>query len=258
VAPVVLTAATIHRIASSSTAALAHSGTAAVTTTTTTGSQPPEVDTTEVTFSGHDLNYSITTSDNPGATAINRLIDGQFYLYVIGQDLQYHWYHDTSANAASSLAFPDPRTLVGELSPAAGFVNLGTATIAGVALTHYRATDPAAASTTDLKNFVSGGLTGLDLWVDSSNVVQRITVTGASSTVYALSPAANDGSCPAGSTPLKPKANAPKSVPQPADGKQFCSTPETSTTTTDIEFANLGTPESITTPTGAIDQETHG
>jgi hypothetical protein len=252
-APAVLTAAMIRRITSSSAAALAHSGTATVTTTTTMGSETPEVDHTAVTFSGADLNYVITTSDNPKGVAINRVVDGQLYLYVIGQDLQYHWYRDTSPDAASSLAFPDPRTLVGELTPEAGFVSAGSEDVGGAELTELEATNLGDIDAAALKNFGGGPLSGFAVWVDGNDVVQKIVVTSTSDAVTSIRPATGGPawSCPAGYS-LK-MAKSPTASP-PA----ICAKPVTMTMTTEIDFASIGDPETITAPAGAIDEEMHG
>jgi hypothetical protein len=146
VKPALLTVASIRRIAATSTEALAQSGTAVVTSNSSFGSAAQPTQTTAVTFSGQDVNFAISTGSSPSDTAINRIVDGQLYLYIIGQDLQKHWYHDTAPNAASSLHFPDPRTLVQDLTPGAGFVNLGQEDVNGVELTRLTFMPPMSAS----------------------------------------------------------------------------------------------------------------
>jgi hypothetical protein len=258
--PAVLTAAMIRHITSASTTALAASGTATVTMTTTTGSGPPEVDHTAVTFSGANLNYVITTSDNPKGVAINRVVDGKLYLYVIGQDLQYHWYRDTSSDAGSSLAFPDPRTLVGELTPEAGFVDAGSQQVDGTELTELEATNLRDLNTAALKNFGGGPLSGFSVWVDGNDVVQKIVMTSTNSAESIRpAPSGATAACPAGFTLHAPKQPSDaQSARGAVAGHELCAEAVTMTTTTEIDFANIGAPETITAPAGAIDQEMHG
>jgi hypothetical protein len=253
-APRLLTAAMIQHISSSSSEALARSGTAEVTTTSTFGSLVQPADTTAVTFSGQDVNYSISTGPAPNDTAINRIVDGQLYLYIIGPDLQKHWYHDTAPDAAVSLAFPDPRTLIEDLTPQAGFEVAGQASVNGVELTHLRATNLSGLGRAALGGYVNGTVSSFDVWVDSDNVAEKIAITS-STEGYAFSgaPPGHNASCPSGNFVLKKSDGSTQTVP--AQKALGCSPPTAIRSSTEIEFANLGTPETITAPAGAIDQQ---
>lgn len=249
-----LTAARIRRISSSSSETLAHSGTAEVTTTSTFGSSVQPTNTTAVTFSGQDVNYTISTGPAPTDTAINRIVGGQLYLYVIGPDLQKHWYHDTAPNAAASLAFPDPRTLVQELTPKAGVEVVGQESVNGVELTHLRATNLSGLDSAGLGGYVNGNVSSFDVWVDSDNVVEKIAITS-STTGYTVSPSppGNGALCPSGSIVFKKSDGTTQT--EPAEKALGCSVPTMIASSTEIEFANLGAPETITIPAGAIDQQ---
>jgi len=253
---VLLSAAMIGRISSSSNEALARSGTAEVTSTSTSTVGPlvQPADTTAITFSGQDVNYTIGTGPAPSDTAINRIVDGQLYLYIIGPDLQKHWYHDTAPNAAASLAVPDPRTLVEELTPEAGFEVVGQESVNGVELTHLRATNLNGLGNAGLAGYVNGKVISFEVWVDNDNVVERIAIAS-STTGWAISvgPSPKSANCPSGSIVLKKSDGSTQT--EPAEKALGCSAPTTFTTSTQIEFANLGTPETITSPAGAIDQQ---
>jgi hypothetical protein len=91
------------RLISTSTAAVADSGSAVESTTNSGGvvSLPPT--TLDVTFSGQDVNYLVASTGQGAEGVENRIVDGQLYLYIKGQDLEMHWYHDTTPGAATSL-----------------------------------------------------------------------------------------------------------------------------------------------------------
>ena len=102
-------------------------------------------------------------------------------------DLQKHWYHDTAPNAAASLAFPDPRTLVQDLTPKTGVEVVGQESVNGVELTHLRATNLSGLDSAGLDGYVNGNVSSFDVWVDSDNVVEKIAITS-STTGYTVSP----------------------------------------------------------------------
>jgi hypothetical protein len=126
---------------------------------------------------------------------INRVVAGQAYHYPsiartpAGPRSVPGWTHIVAPGAAQSLDFPDPRTLLGVLSPAAGFVSDGYRTVAGARLQYLRATTPGAVSLTPLNPVIQSEpdharVSALDLWVSSSGVVLKVqvTVTGTDAT----------------------------------------------------------------------------
>lgn len=264
--PVHLSAQTVALISSRS-AAVADSGTAVETTTNSTNATtqgPPQ--TVDVTFSGQNVNYLIASDGNGAQGVQNRLVDGQFYLYIKGQDLQMQWYHDTSPSAAASESFPDPRTFLQAISPSAGLENMGRQSVDGMELTHLRATEPAAIGNLDIPD-VASTVTSFDVWVDSDNVVRQMKVTS-SSAGRITGPGAfmcEEAPSAAGSTsnvngavtiqPSERISTLPNGQQVPAG--TICGNVQTTqlSTTLNIQFDNLGVPESVTAPLGAIDQE---
>src|SRR5262249_60185365 len=64
-------------------------------------------------------------------TAINRIVNGQFYLYVAGRTRRPQWYHDTNPSGHPSSSIPDPRTVLRVLEPSARFEVAGYQVIGG-------------------------------------------------------------------------------------------------------------------------------
>lgn len=261
----VLTAAMVRRISSQSAAAMADSGTAVETTTSTTGSATQGSPTTiDVTFSGQNVNYLMVGNGNGAAGVENRVVDGQLYLYLKGPDLQMHWYHDTSPDAAASLAFPDPRTLLQAVSPAAGLEDLGQQSVGGVGLTHLRATNPGPLGALAIPD-ISATVTSFDIWVDSADVVRQMDVSSVPSGirfVCAAAPGASDSSgTSSGASPTMtiPPADRVSTLPdgRPVPPGAVCATAASLhlVSTFDVQFADLGDPESVVAPSGAVDQQ---
>jgi hypothetical protein len=266
-APVQLNAQTVALISAQSAAAVADSGTAVETTSNSTGVGPPSTpQTIAVTFSGQDVNYLITSNGNGAEGVQNRVVDGQLYLYIKGPDLQMHWYHDTAANAAASDSYPDPRTLLQAISPSAGLEDLGMQSVDGLELTHLRATDPASIESLHIPD-VADTVTAFDVWVDAHNVVRQIRVTSSSAGNVSgpgtllcekVPSAAGSTSLIDGATPIPPSeriSTLPDGQAVPAG--TICGDVQNTQlrTTLNIQFVNLGVPESVTAPLGAIDQE---
>jgi hypothetical protein len=266
-APVRLPASTVQLISSTSSTAMASSGTAEVTETDTIGSAVESVDTTNVTFSGQDLDFAMSETSYPpggqsggggGATHTttndDRLVDGQVYLYIVGPDLQKHWYHDTGSDALESMTFPDPRTLMHAISPVAELEVVGQSEVDGVELTHLRAANPSAVGGVGLGEYGSGSVTSFNVWVDSENVVHQIAISSSVKSQMCVYIAPKGGQ-------LK------KPTPTPAalgDGKltfgSSRSLPpgvhcglKSMGSDANIQFANLGKPETVTVPVGAVD-----
>ena len=138
----VLTAATLKRVAEASQAAMT-SGRARIVTATR-GTRLVQ----QIKFDGANWNDVL----NPGMTirihraphlfswtgeSIDRGVNGQAYHYpafafkpaphIVGE-----WMHIVAPGAGAPLTIPDPRTLLGVLSPSAGFVTDGYAIVDGV------------------------------------------------------------------------------------------------------------------------------
>jgi hypothetical protein len=204
----VLTAATVRHIATVS-AAMMTSGQAEIYWTS--GGLPPVVQ--DISFDGADWNDVI----NPGAPvriqpvkeclklpgkpgkctmvsgfswtgeSINRVVDGQPYHYPAfaikpKPHVIHAWTRSNSPVAARALNIPDPRTLLGVVSPSAGFVSAGDDTIGGVRVQHLHATTPGMVAVSPLDQFIDSEpyhaqVSALDLWVDSSDVVIKAVIT---------------------------------------------------------------------------------
>jgi hypothetical protein len=250
----------VRLISSQSAAAMADSGTAVETTTNTTGSTTQGAPTTiDVTFSGQDVNYLFASNGNGAAGVENRVVDGQLYLYIEGPDLQMHWYHDTAPDAAASLTFPDPRTLLQAVSPSAGLQDVGQESVGGVELTHLRATNPGPIGQLGIPD-ISPTVTSFDIWVDSADVVRQMDVSSSPSGVSfvcAVSGRAHNSSGESSSVTIPPTDRV-STLP---DGKKVppgvaCATARSLHlgSTFDVRFADLGDPESVVAPSGAVDQ----
>jgi hypothetical protein len=180
----ILTAAYVRHLASASSVALAHAGRAVIVSRTTENGISQGTSTSDITFSGRNWNDSFREelpgsggAAGPTQSAINRVVHGQAYDYFVA-DHGLAWYHDTGPNAVASMAIPDPRKLLSELSPAASFVRVGYTTVGGVKVAHLRATNLSGLPSLQLGNDTPAGrLTSLDIWVDSSAVVRRMSVS---------------------------------------------------------------------------------
>jgi hypothetical protein len=196
---VVLTAAALKHVASASRAAMT-SGRADILWT----SGPFRTD-KYIMFDGANSDEVLTASVLPGSaphgrtlwpvwngSTIRRLVDGKVYMYpawVAPPKLHFkpEWarvpFRDVNSRG---LEIPDPRSLLGVLSPSAGFVSDGYTTVDGVRLRHLRATKPGAVPLASFGQILveappDPGMSALDLWVDPSDVVVKVkvTVTGA-------------------------------------------------------------------------------
>jgi hypothetical protein len=193
--PAAVTAAMLKHVAAASQAAMT-SGRASIATATG-GSTLVQ----QVTFDGANWNDVV----NPGARirihrtahslswtgeSIDRAVDGQAYHYPAfafkpTPHIIPEWMHIIAPGAGASLNIPDPRTLLGVLSPSAGFVTDGYTTVNGVRAEHVRATTPAAVPLRPLNPLIGTEpdqprVSALDLWVNPSDVVlkARFTVSG--------------------------------------------------------------------------------
>lgn len=201
----VLTAAVLHHMAIASQAAMT-SGRADIDWTSGGGTVIQHI-----AFDG--ANWEDTTppagATSPGSKAhaftwagetIEIVVDGQYYHYPAftlkpKPHLVAGWMHVIAPGAGASLNIPDPRTLLSVLSPSAGLVIDGYATVNGVRVEHLQATTPGAVPVTPLDSIMQSAsadprLSVLDLWVDPSDVVLKaqFTVTG-QDTISKLTPA---------------------------------------------------------------------
>jgi hypothetical protein len=174
----------IRRLVSASHLALAHSGEAVIRSRQYQDGVLQQTSTDHIQFSGKDWNDSVNVA-SPAAggqpatseSAINRAVGGQAYDYFTAAD-RLAWYHDTGPDAISSMHIPDPRKLLAELAPGAGFIRLGHGTIGGVQVEHLQATVLARLPAIQLSDlWKAGQLATLDAWVDGNGVVRQMSLT---------------------------------------------------------------------------------
>jgi hypothetical protein len=181
----VLTAATVHKMASASRLALAHSGRVVIVYRERANGALQDTGSYGITFAGKNWNAVISQTlpaknGQPAKTqtAINRIVDGQFYLYTEGKDGRVEWLRDTNPNGHPSMIIPDPRTLFRLLSPSAKFKIVGHRVTGGVRLTELRATRaPRLPALSGLPGVDRGAhVTFLTVWVDRHNVVHQMSL----------------------------------------------------------------------------------
>lgn len=179
----VLTAAMVRHVASASALALATSGRAVTRYRTSQDGAPQVSGTDDMTFAGKNWNDSLSqsfpaSSDGPASSqhAVNRVVDGTFYLFTIGANGTWEWIRDTNPSGHPNVAVPDPRKLLAVLTPAAKFEVIGHQTVDGVELTGLRATDLRHLPRLDaLSRILPGGhVTALTVWVDGHDVVRLV------------------------------------------------------------------------------------
>jgi len=283
--PVLLTAATVRQVAAASRSALATSGRAVVAYRTTQSGVLQDSGTDNITFSGKNWNdaFSQTT---PGAhgqaghtqSAINRIVNGQLYLYIAGRTPRLQWYHDTNPSGHPSFTIPDPRTVLRALAPSARFVAAGYQVIGGLRLKELRATDPGHVPGLGALPDVdpAAHVTSLRVWVDGHGVVHRIGLGFESvSEVYPVS-AWNarrkaDGTIivtvPSKAmaaqlqlrAKLKKASNSPHMIIRIAP-RTSANAPhrEVQATALTVTFSGIGQPQHITPPRHAIQQYGRG
>jgi hypothetical protein len=274
--PVLLTAAMVHQVASASRAALARSGRATVSTTSTQNGVPGYSSTDVITFSGKNWN-DVITQRSQGAdgrsghtpTAINRIVNGQLYLYIAGRTRRLQWYHDTNPSGHPSVRIPDPRTVFRVLEPSARFEFVGYQVIGGVRVEELRATDlrhlPALGR---LGDFAPGPrVRSLAVWVDRHGVVRRLSLTSVATHKVWSVRAYNMRHKPHGplivtvpnkaiAAKLKGKLHrapgAPRIIIRIAPPGSGTSHREWQVTRLTVTFSGIGQPQRITAPAHAI------
>jgi hypothetical protein len=184
--PAVLTAAMVRQLATASRLALADSGRAVISYRVAQDGVLQQTGSDDITFSGKNWNDSFSQAfPAPGngaghvQRAVNRVVNGQFYLYIIGRNGHLQWVHDTNPSGHPVVTAPDSRKLLAVLKPAAGFRFTGYRMFGGVRLKGLRATHPhSLPRLSSLFSTLPGGhTTSLTVWVDGHGVVHRMSAT---------------------------------------------------------------------------------
>jgi hypothetical protein len=279
---VLLTAAMVRQVASASRSALALSGRATISYANTDNGVPQDSGTDAITFSGKNWNDAISQTF-PAAggrrahtqTAINRIVNGQFYLYIAGRTRRLQWYHDTNPSGHPSFSIPDPRTVLRVLAPSARFEVAGHQVIGGVPVKVLRATDLRHLPGLGMLSEYSAGphVLSLEVWVDARGVVHRLSLTSqAISEVYPISAenARHRAHGPliltvpnkAMAAQLKGKLHRQPGgtrviirIAPPGSGAPHR---EVQVTALTVTFSGIGQPQRITAPAHAIQQYSRG
>jgi len=283
--PVLLTAATVRQVAAASRSALATSGRAVVAYRTTQSGVLQDSGTDNITFAGKNWNDALSQTfpgpgGRPGHTqfAINRIVNGQLYLYIAGRTRRLQWYHDTNPSGHPSFTIPDPRTVLRALAPSARFVAAGYQVIGGLRLKELRATNPGHVPGLGALPDVDpqAHVTSLRVWVDGHGVVHRIGLGFESiSKVYSLS--VDNARRKADGTvivtvpnkamaaqlrarlKLKKASNSPHMIIRVAPhGSATTPHREVAVTALTVTFSGIGQPQRITPPRHAIQQYGRG
>jgi hypothetical protein len=280
--PVLLTAATVRQVAAASRSALATSGRAVVAYRTTQSGVLQDSGTDNITFSGKNWNDSFSQT-SPGAhgqpghtqSAINRIVNGQFYLYIAGRTPRLQWYHDTNPSGHPSFTIPDPRTVLRALAPSARFVAAGYQVIGGLRLKELRATDPGHVPGLGALPDVDpqAHVTSLRVWVDGHGVVHRIGLGFESSSEVYPASAWNERRKADGTiivtvptkamaaqlrAKLKKASNHPHMIIRVAPPGSAAPHREVQVTALTVTFSGIGQPQHITPPRHAIQQYGRG
>jgi hypothetical protein len=263
---VVLSARDVSDITAESSAAMAATGMAQVTDIIDQAGAPQSEDSGTVTFSGQNIdeNDSITSymkGQPPHTFGVDdREVGGQFYIYTPGPDDVTRWYHDTGSDNDQSMSFPDPRTLYSQIDADADFEVVGTSTLNGHTVTHLQARDAAAIPEASFTSLTSGPLTSFQMWVDRSNVVQRMSFSSAQ-TLRTCPFIVGQGRTSTSKEihikdvlPKVPGKGATMWEVEPANssGTTTCGT-QTSTQEVSVTFSGLGGDETVVAPPNAID-----
>jgi hypothetical protein len=183
---IILTAAMVRYMASQSRLALASSGRVVISYRDAQDGVLQDTGTDDISFSGHNWNDAFgqtfpASGGQPASTqfAINRIVNGQFYLYVKGQTDSLQWYRDTNPANHPEISVPDPRTALNVLEPSARFEVIGYQTISGMRMEELRATAPGSLPDLgDMPDVQPGEqVTDLRVWVDSRGVVHRMALS---------------------------------------------------------------------------------
>lgn len=274
-APVLVAAAMVRQMASTSQSAMALSGRAMISYRNSQAGKLLDAGTDDITYSGKNWNDSIGQSfpaanGQPASTqvAINRIVGKQSYLYIKGRTNKMEWYRDTNPNGHPSFTIPDPRTVFSVLEPSARFEFAGYQVINGLRLEHLRATSLGhLRGLSSLPDLQPGRVTALDVWVDTHSVVHRLTLaTQSIAKIYPLG-SENIRRKPDGTlivtVPNKQMAAAYKVKQRESHGTprmiiriaRHPAAPrrEVRVSGLTVSFSSIGQPQHITAPAHAID-----
>jgi hypothetical protein len=255
--PAVLTAAMVARVASASRAALAVSGEVSIASQDSRNGVVQDDATMDISFDGANWNLTArqampTAAGQPATSqfAINRVVGGQAYYYIAAASARPRWYHDTGPGPVPMHITPDPRTLLGVLTPRAGFRQAGTVTDGGIRLRKLVATRfTELALPGPFPALPPGGrLSALTLWVDGSGVVRRMDIT-ASATMPVIKLASLT---PAQRALLRQDQGRPAALARLLRSGALPITREVQLTTLHVWFLRIGQPQPISAPAGAI------
>jgi hypothetical protein len=175
--PAVLTAAMVKRVASESRMAMAHSGQATIYYRATDNGKPNGAGGDHITFADKNWNDVILSASRK-PIAINRIVNGQFYLWIEGPDNKMRWYHDTNPSGHPDVQIPDPRTLFALMNPSARFEVVGHQVVGGIRLTKLRATMPPGIKPLSWLPGIDSGakVKSMIVWVDGHQVVRQMSM----------------------------------------------------------------------------------
>ncbi|HET9849671.1 MAG TPA: hypothetical protein VFR68_14075 [Candidatus Dormibacteraeota bacterium] len=231
----VLTAATVKQIASASQASIGPAGQAHVMFTDTLTDSNGSVlqvaqGTDDTTYVGNDFNIASRFTVNPGkknGSAIEysnsyRIVGGREYWFAQGR-----WYLLAEPAASSTDAVQpatDPRAFLQAITPEAGLVPIGQESLSGIQLTHLQASNhgleiPFSFGVAHARSAVAR-VRALEVWVDAAGIVHRMSL----------------GISVSSSSFSAPSSAAPEAMSQSVS----------------VEFKQLGAPEQITAPEGAL------
>lgn len=182
--PTVLTAALIHQVTSASRHAIAHSGRATIAYRQRLDGKLQVSGLDTVTYSDENWNDVISqrfpaVNGQPAHVqgAIDRIVNGQFYLGDQDKNGRVRWIHEVQASGHPATQVPDPRTVLSVLKPSAKFTVVGHKTVGGVRLTELRARKPGQVTAVpDLLDQGPGRISYLTVWIDQHHVVHQLTV----------------------------------------------------------------------------------
>lgn len=174
----VLTVAAVRQVLAVSSAALSRSGRAQIRFRDVLQGSTMDYGITDVIYTGQ--NISVARHDgSPGAatTTYVQLLVGRQYYFDAEWPPNPGWEHVTGAHPTwRQLSAADPRTLLGDLTPAARFVTAGYKIAGGVRLRELVATRPGRVTGIRMSGQLVPGerVTSLSLWVDGHGVVRQI------------------------------------------------------------------------------------
>lgn len=132
---------------------------------TTNQSLTQQLDRIGVGYNPHDCSLGPSAS---------RHVDGEWYQ----RQGTCQWYRYTGewADRQANVGFTlDPSTLLDELRPAGGFVEVATEQVDGIETTRLRASDPQQTTMPSIRvNLEGHTITSLEVWVDRDGLVRRL------------------------------------------------------------------------------------